>query len=267
MGVIGRTGAGKSSIIQSLFRLAYNEGQILIDCIDIASIDLHDLRQSISIIPQEAFLFTGSLRLNLDPSGKCTDDELWTSLEQVGLKSIVSNLPSGLDCTVMDMGSNFSAGQGQLICLSRAILRKCKILILDEATANIDVETDKMIQETIRERFNDCTVITIAHKLATIIDYDKVLVMDGGEVIEFDHPFNLSAKPDGIFRQLLEETDGAAELILIAKQVRTIFNLLGDNLHFICNGQAMSTTIYLIFNFHFQSYENIFFNGRHKELT
>ncbi|XP_031639018.1 multidrug resistance-associated protein 4-like [Contarinia nasturtii] len=220
IGVVGRTGAGKSSLIQSLFRLAQNEGQILIDGVDIGVIGLHDLRKKISIIPQEAVLFSGSLRFNLDPFDERSDNELWDSLEQVEMNSVVSALPGGIYTKVLDGGSNFSAGQRQLLCLARAILRKNKILILDEATANVDSETDKLIQETIRKTFVDCTVITIAHRLHTIMDSDKVLVVDAGECVEFDHPFELIQKPDGYFKRLLDQTGGstATALMLIAKE-------------------------------------------------
>ena len=221
--MVGRTGAGKSSIIQSLFRLAQNEGQILIDGVDVGLIGLHDLRKKISIIPQEAVLFSGSLRFNLDPFAERSDDELWNSLEQVELKSEISSMPGGLDCKVLDGGSNFSAGQRQLLCLARAILRNNKILILDEATANVDSETDKLIQDTIRNNFGDCTIVTIAHRLHTVMDSDKVLVMDAGEEVEFDHPFELIQNPDGFFKRLLDQTGSstATALTLVAKEVRT----------------------------------------------
>lgn len=222
VGVVGRTGAGKSSIIQSLFRLAQNEGLILIDGIDVGVIGLHDLRKKISIIPQEAVLFSGSLRFNLDPFDERTDDELWHSLEQVELKAVVASMPGGIDCKILDGGSNFSAGQRQLLCLARAILRNNKILLLDEATSNVDSETDKLIQQTIRNKFADCTVITIAHRLHTVMDSDKVLVVDAGEIMEFDHPFELIQKPDGFFKQLLDQTgtSTATALTLVAKEVR-----------------------------------------------
>lgn len=230
MGVVGRTGAGKSSIVQSLFRLAQNEGQISIDGVDIGLIGLHDLRRKISIIPQEAILFSGSLRFNLDPFDERSDDELWAALEQVELKAVIAALPGGLDAKVIDGGLNFSAGQRQLLCLARAILRNNKILILDEATANVDSETDKLIQKTIRNRFTDCTVITIAHRLNTIMDCDRVLVVDAGEIVEFDHPFNLIQRPDGCFKRLLDQTDSSTAMILmnIAKEVNNQFELLHD---------------------------------------
>ena len=221
MGVVGRTGAGKSSIIQSLFRLAENEGQIFIDGIDIGAIGLHDLRKKISIIPQEPVLFSGSLRFNLDPFGERSDAELWTALDQVELLTVVSALPGGIDAKVLDGGSNFSVGQRQLLCLARAILRNNKIFILDEATANVDSETDNLIQQTIRRQFIDCTVITIAHRLNTVMDSDAVLVIDAGEVVEYDHPFKL-IKADGFFKQLLDQTGDSTALALtiVAKEVK-----------------------------------------------
>lgn len=222
VGIVGRTGAGKSSMIQALFRLANNTGQILIDGIDTGTLGLHDLRKNVSIIPQEPVLFSGSLRFNLDPFGEKRDIELWNALEQVELKSVVSSMAGGIDCRMLDGGSNFSLGQRQLVCLARAILRNNKILILDEATANVDPETDKLIQGTIRNQFADCTVLTIAHRLHTVMDADKVLVMDAGEVVEFAHPFDLLQKPDGMFKRLVDQTgkSTAAALMLAAKEVR-----------------------------------------------
>lgn len=219
--MVGRTGAGKSSIVQSIFRLAHNEGQILIDGIDTASIGLHDLRKKVSIIPQDPILFSGTLRYNLDPFGERSDDEMWAALEQVELKSVVTELRGAIDCQVQDGGSNFSVGQRQLICMARAILRNNKILILDEATANVDSQTDALIQETIRNRFADCTVITIAHRLNTIMDSDKVLVLDAGKIMEYGHPFELIEQSNGFFKQLLDQTGAAtaATLTLIAKEV------------------------------------------------
>lgn len=221
IGIVGRTGAGKSSIAQSLFRMAHNDGQILIDDIDIHTIGLHDLRKRISIIPQDPILFSGTLRYNLDPFGERTDDELWMALDQVELKSVVMALRGAIDCQVQDGGSNFSVGQRQLICLARAILRNNKILILDEATANVDSQTDALIQETIRSRFAECTVITIAHRLNTIMDSDKVLVLDAGKIVEYGHPFELIESSNGFFKQLLDQTGTAtaATLTLIAKEV------------------------------------------------
>lgn len=219
IGIVGRTGAGKSSIIQAIFRLGVNEGVIKIDDVDISKIGLHDLRNSISIIPQDPILFSGTMRDNLDPFQKKTDDELWRALDQVELQTVVRMLANGLDCKMYDGGSNFSMGQRQLVCLARAILRNNKILILDEATANVDAETDKFIQRTIREKFEKCTVLTIAHRLHTVMDSDRVLVMDAGEIVEFDHAHNLLKSNDGYLRKLVDETgfSTAAQLLQMAK--------------------------------------------------
>lgn len=212
-------------MIQALFRLAFNEGQIIIDGIDTQTLGLHDLRKKLSIIPQDPVLFSGSLRFNLDPFGEKRDDELWDALEQVELKSFVSTLPGGIDCKMMDGGSNFSVGQRQLVCLARAILRNNKVLIMDEATANVDTETDRLIQVTIRTKFVNCTVLTIAHRLHTVMDSSRVLVVDAGEVVEFAHPYELMQDTNGFFKRLVDQTGSAtaSALALAAKEVSISF--------------------------------------------
>uniref|UniRef100_A0A8D2JJF9 ATP binding cassette subfamily C member 2 n=1 Tax=Sciurus vulgaris TaxID=55149 RepID=A0A8D2JJF9_SCIVU len=192
VGVVGRTGAGKSSLTNCLFRILESAGgQITIDGIDIASIGLHDLRGKLTIIPQDPVLFSGSLRMNLDPFNKYSDEEIWKALELAHLKSFVAGLPLGLSHEVTEGGDNLSVGQRQLVCLGRALLQKSKILILDEATAAVDLETDQLIQTTIRNEFFQCTVITIAHRLHTIIDSNKIMVLDDGRIVEYGSPEEL----------------------------------------------------------------------------
>ncbi|XP_063223955.1 ATP-binding cassette sub-family C member 4-like [Bacillus rossius redtenbacheri] len=202
VGIVGRTGAGKSSLISALFRLAKIEGSIKIDNLNTDTIDLYNLRSRISIIPQEPVLFSSSLRNNLDPFHNYEDSALWSALEEVELKAGVESL----DLYVNSGGSNFSAGQRQLICLARAIVRDNQVLVMDEATANVDPQTDAMIQKTIRRKFRSCTVLTIAHRLNTIIDSDRVLVMDAGTVVEFDHPYILLQNTEGHFHKMVRET-------------------------------------------------------------
>ncbi|KAM3966608.1 ATP-binding cassette subfamily C member 4 isoform 1-T1 [Aphomia sociella] len=215
VGIVGRTGAGKSSLISSLFRLAIIEGEIFIDDVETGSLSLQGLRSKISIIPQEPVLFSATVRYNLDPFNDYEDQELWRALEAVDLKAAVP----ALDFKVAEGGSNFSLGQRQLVCLARAILRGNRILVLDEATANVDPKTDEFIQRTIRKRFADCTVLTVAHRLNTIMDSDRVMVMDSGKLVEFDHPYNLLNKPDGYFTKMVKETSEkmSAQLYQIAK--------------------------------------------------
>ncbi|KAK5645845.1 hypothetical protein RI129_004309 [Pyrocoelia pectoralis] len=210
IGIVGRTGAGKSSIVAALFQLTGTEGSIVIDGIDITSIGLRDLRTNISIIPQDPVLFSGTVRDNLDPFGGSDDTTLWKALEDVELKTVVSHLASGLDSSISQDGSNLSVGQRQLLCLARAIIRQNKILILDEATANVDLETDEIIQKTIRRKFANCTVLTIAHRITTIIDCDKILVMDTGKLVEFDHPHILLEKKDGVFYNMVQHMEKAS---------------------------------------------------------
>jgi ATP-binding cassette subfamily C (CFTR/MRP) protein 4 len=221
IGIVGRTGAGKSSTITALFQLYPVEGSIVVDEVDTTKLPLEQVRSKISIIPQEPVLFSGTMRKNLDPFEEFSDEVLWNALEQVELKDVVSELPAGLHSNVSEGGSNFSVGQRQLVCLARALIRNNKILVMDEATANVDPHTDALIQNTIREKFADCTVLTIAHRLHTVMDSDKILVMSAGCVEEFDHPYALLKKEGGILHNLVQTTGKTTALNLenIAKEV------------------------------------------------
>ncbi|VDI48339.1 ATP-binding cassette, subfamily C (CFTR/MRP), member 5 [Mytilus galloprovincialis] len=204
IGIVGRTGAGKSSLAAALFRLVQlSEGHIYIDGVDVSQIALKVLRSRLSTIPQDPVLFAGTLRYNLDPFGKHPDSELWSSLENVHLKEKVQQFDQDLDYQIEENGENFSVGERQLICLARAILRKNKILLLDEATASIDTQTDSLIQTTIKEGFSDCTVVTIAHRLNTILHSDLIMIMDNGEVIESGTPQDLLTDPHSFFNAMI----------------------------------------------------------------
>ncbi|XP_050665873.1 probable multidrug resistance-associated protein lethal(2)03659 isoform X2 [Leptidea sinapis] len=213
IGIVGRTGAGKSSIIQALFRLAYIDGTITIDDVDISDIRLDELRQKISIIPQEPVLFSGTLRKNLDPFDDYSDAVLLEALNNVELLS--NDDPDSLYRQVSDCGSNFSVGERQLVCLARAIVNNDKILLLDEATANVDAQTDALIQTAIRQHFKSCTVLTVAHRLNTVIDSDKILVLDAGRLMEFDHPHILLQNKKGFFRKMVTDTGPAMTQLLM----------------------------------------------------
>ncbi|KAF5303469.1 hypothetical protein FQA39_LY09932 [Lamprigera yunnana] len=208
IGIVGRTGAGKSSLTLSLFRIIESvEGEIIIDDVNISQIGLQTLRSRLTIIPQDTALFSGTLRMNLDPYEKYCDDEIWLALEQASLKQYVESLPSGLNHEVTEGGGNFSVGQRQLLCLGRALLRKSKVLILDEATSAIDLETDSVIQKTIRSEFKECTILTIAHRLNTIMDSDRILVLDKGMIAECDSPSKLLENKQSIFYSMCEDAN------------------------------------------------------------
>lgn len=222
IGIIGRTGAGKSSIMVALFRIVgLSEGEILIDDVNIGSVPLKRLRSHISIIPQDPVVFAGTIRSNLDPFGKYSDSDLWMALKQSHLGSFVSSLDGGLDSVVQESGENLSVGQRQLLCLARAVLRKNKILVLDEATANIDLATDSLIQKSIRQDFTGCTILTIAHRLNTVIDYDRILVLDQGKVAEFDTPSALLSDDNSMLSRLAKETGSSNEALLKSLATKT----------------------------------------------
>ncbi|KAL3109879.1 hypothetical protein niasHT_019910 [Heterodera trifolii] len=207
VGIVGRTGAGKSSITMALFRIVEPaSGQIFIDGTDITTVGLHDLRAALTIIPQDPVLFCGSLRSNIDPFDQYSDSDLWAALEKAQLKDTISGLEGTLLYKLTEKGSNLSEGQRQLVCLARALLRqRTRILILDEATAAVDTYTDSCIQQCIRTHFNHCTVLTIAHRLDTILDYDRVIVMDEGAVAEFDTPTALLADGESMFAKMAKQ--------------------------------------------------------------
>ncbi|GAB5587579.1 Transporter of the ATP-binding cassette (ABC) [Umbelopsis nana] len=241
IGVVGRTGSGKSTLAMSLFRFVDPvEGSIVIDGVDITTIGTEDLRSRLTIIPQDPVLFSGSIRSNLDPQNLHDDSAILESLERVHLvKNTGDSIPAiidvsssitapsaetnvnvftNLDSLVNEGGNDFSQGQRQLLCLTKALLRNSKIIVIDEATASVDFATDHKIQTTIQAEFNNSTLLTIAHRLRTILQYDRVLVLDHGQVLEFDTPYNLLRLSDGVFRGMCE-TSGEIEILLdMAKQ-------------------------------------------------
>lgn len=198
IGIVGRTGAGKSSIISTLFRLYDFDGQIFIDDVEIKMLSLNFLRSHISIIPQDPIMFSGSLRSNVDPLNEFSDEDIWKTLHKTHLDVFVPNLDTDMD------ELNFSTGQRQLICLARAIIKKNKIIVLDEATANMDPETEHLVQKTIIENFSGCTVFLIAHRLQSILDCHKVMVMENGEIMEFEDPLVLLEDEKSMFAQMIK---------------------------------------------------------------
>lgn len=206
IGIVGRTGSGKSTLIQALFRLIEPTcGKIIIDDIDISTIGLHDLRSRLGIIPQDPTLFEGTIRGNLDPLEEHSDYEVWQALDKCQLGEVIRQKAQKLDSPVLENGDNWSVGQRQLVSLGRALLKQARILVLDEATASVDTATDNLIQRIIRYEFKDCTVCTIAHRIPTVIDSDLVLVLDDGKVAEFDSPQRLLEDKSSMFLKLVSE--------------------------------------------------------------
>ena len=204
IGVVGQTGSGKSTLLLCLFRiLEASEGKIYIDDIDISQIGLELLRQSLTIIPQEPILLEANIRDNIDPSKLHSDSEILYLLNEVGLRDFM--IGKNLDYKIEENGSNISVGEKQLICIARALLKKTKIILMDEATANIDYRNEAILKQNINEDTRDCTVITIAHRIKTVINYDRILVLKDGEIEEFDTPDNL-IKNKGLFYKMYKES-------------------------------------------------------------
>jgi ABC-type multidrug transport system fused ATPase/permease subunit len=212
IGVVGRTGSGKSSLLLTLLRivepnLADDCGEykapMSIDGVDILRVGVRELRSKLCIIPQNPVLFSGTIKSNIDPFQQCTDDEIWNALEQCGLKVSVEEMSLQLEAAVTEYGQNLSSGMRQMLVLGRALLRKCQILLLDEATSSVDFETDREIQRTLREAFAGCTILTIAHRINTIMDSDKILVMKDGLAAEFAPPQDLLKDESSIFSEIV----------------------------------------------------------------
>ncbi|MEY2987100.1 MAG: hypothetical protein RJB13_621 [Pseudomonadota bacterium] len=200
IGIVGRTGAGKSTLLQTLFRIVEPpDDSIFIDGVDIKTLPLEQLRSCIAVIPQEPVLFSGTLRENLDPFLRYTDADINDAIEKAHLKRMIDSLPGGLNQRLHEGGSNLSAGQRQQLCLARALLLKTKILLLDEATANVDAHTDALIQDTLQHEFNDCTVLCIAHRINTVMHCDRVAVLRSGRVAEFASPKELISNKESLF--------------------------------------------------------------------
>eukprot|EP00899_Mesostigma_viride_P009003 jgi/Mesvir1/18103/Mv09400-RA.1 len=211
IGVVGRVGAGKSSIAAALFRIVeLTSGRIVLDGVDIARLGLHTLRSRMGIITQEPLLFCGSVRANVDPLTLHSDDAIWDALTRAGMRDHVASL-GGLDSSVAECGSNLSNGQRQMICLARTLVRNTKVVVMDEATASIDLETDDLIGRTVREHMHYCTVITIAHRLHTVLDNDRLLVISGGRAAEFAPPHELMSQPGSMLASLVEEAGPRVE--------------------------------------------------------
>ncbi|XP_077527833.1 ATP-binding cassette sub-family C member 5-like [Haemaphysalis longicornis] len=203
VGVVGRTGAGKSSLILALLRvLKPSKGRIIIDGVDVACVSLRQLRSVVTVIPQEPYLMKGTLRDNLDATKCHSDQQVWEALRRAHMEDFVAKLPQGLLFDISEGAENLSAGQRQLLCLARALLRSPRVLLLDEATSRMDGDTDRMIQQTLRDGFSACTVVTIAHRLHTILHCDRILVMSEGSVVEHGSVADLAVNPNSAFRAM-----------------------------------------------------------------
>ena len=216
IGIVGRTGSGKSTLTNALFRLSkLNHGTILIDGLDISTLGLKTTRSRLQIIPQSPVLFSGTIKSNLDVESLYLEQQIWKVLEQIGLKQYVESLNEKLDSVVAEGGENLSVGQRQLICLGRAILSKPIVLVMDEATASVDRDADIKIQQSIKTTFKNTTVLCIAHRLNTIADFDRILVLNDGMVMEFDTPERLLNDPNSHFYKLAQATGNSNFKILL----------------------------------------------------
>ena len=212
IGIVGRTGAGKSSLFNSLLRIsALSSGSIRIDSRDIAGLNLYQHRKRISVIPQDPFLFSGTLKYNLDPFGEFSEEKIWSALDKAFMKTMVESLSNQLLANVEEDGLDFSTGERQLLCLARAILRQNKIILIDEATANVDMHTDVLVQRAIRTHFSDCSVLTVAHRIETIIDSDRIIVVEKGSIVESDVPYILLQKEGSYLNKLVGQLEASTQ--------------------------------------------------------
>ena len=212
IGIVGRTGSGKSSLFNSLLRInPISSGNIWIDTHDISSLNLYEHRRRISVIPQDPFLFSGTLKYNMDPFGDFSDEEIWSALDKAYIKRMVESLSNKLSSNVDEDGVNFSTGERQLLCLARAILRQNKIILIDEATANVDMNTDVLVQQAIRYNFSECSVLTIAHRIETVIDSDRIIVLNKGSIVESDVPHLLLQNQDSHLSRLVNQLGASTQ--------------------------------------------------------
>lgn len=246
IGVVGRTGSGKSTLALSFFRFVEaSRGSIVIDNLDIKDLGTEDLRSKLTIIPQDPTLFSGSLRSNMDPFDQFKDEDIFTALRRVHLLPsrdvsttatiasssdstvdvVNSNVFKDLDTTVTEGGKNFSQGQRQLLCLARALLKSSRVVLMDEATASVDFETDKAIQKTISTEFADATILCIAHRLHTVIEYDRILVLDAGQIVEFDNPLTLISQSESAFYKMCRNSGEFDSLLSLAKSKHELVNV------------------------------------------
>ncbi|KAI6657774.1 Multidrug resistance-associated protein 4-like [Oopsacas minuta] len=232
IGIIGRTGAGKSSLLNSLLLTnSLSSGSIIIDNVDISSLDISVHRKRLSIIPQDPFLFSGTLRQNLDPLDEFTSEEIWEALDKSYLKSRIDTLSDKLMSPVQEHGHNFSTGVRQLLCLARAVLRRNEIILIDEATANVDLHTDWLVQQAIRGHFYDCTVLTIAHRIDTIINSDRIVVMDKGRVVETDIPYMMLQDETSYLSRLLGQMDICTQCNLRSLALHNYNRIINSSIH------------------------------------